>query len=711
MLNPVRIAVVGASEREDSAGGVVMRQLAEAGYGGTIFPINPKRDQINGQKTYPNLAALPSIPDLAILAVPNSAIEGELAAMAAQKIPAAVIYASLVMEESATPPLMERVRQRLARDTILMCGGNGMGFYNFAARVWACAFATRRDHRAAIPPHNRPGNLALITHSGSVFNSLLDAEPRLDFALAVSAGQELSVSAADYLDYALEQDHIWTIGLVLETVRDPVRFVAALEKAAKLRKAVVILKLGRSAQAAELALSHSGALIGSHGAYQALFQAFGVCEVSTLSELAAHLLFFSHYHHPPYAPERVMPPGGLASIHDSGGERVLFVDLAQDIGVPFAAIAPATQQKLATRLEPGMLAVNPLDAWGTGRDNFAMYAGGVEDFATDPNVALCVAVGDRMIDGIFDDSWYGKIFRPLRRKTTTPLAVVSNHQGLGNDDPALRLSRDGVPVWDGVREFLLAVKSLFFHRDFVYCAPPPISDDVIAVAKKWCEKIAAKPNSSGLLLNEFETLQMLAEAGISANQTVAVKYAAGDNDDFYQAAEKIGYPLVLKSAAPGLAHKTEQGGVVLNIRNRDELNTQAQHMTRRLGPEMLLAPMIDYENAVEMMIGVSQDSNFGPIMLVGFGGIYAETDRDVIRLYPPVAAHYVEQRLRELRRYPILLGSRGKPAVAVADFARMVERVSLLAVALGKNFGDIDLNPVVVTPKFSIAVDGNVTQS
>ena len=541
-----------------------------------------------------------------------------------------------------------------------------------------------------------------------MFNSLLDADPRLDFSLVISAGQELSLSAADYLDYALEQDHIWTIGLVLETVRDPARFIAALEKAAKLRKAIVILKLGRSDQAAELALSHSGALIGSHGAYQTIFQAFGVSEVTTLPELAAQLLFFSHFYHPPYAPDRVIPPGGLASIHDSGGERVLFVDKAADLGVPFAPLTDATRQKLATRLEPGMLAVNPLDAWGTGRDNYALYSGGAEDLAYDPTVAIMVAVGDRQVGGKIDP-WYGRVFSPIQANTDKPLAVISNHQGLGDDDEALRLTQAGIPVWDGIDEFLLAAQALFAFRDFTPVPAPAIPQDLKNLAQNWRKKIAAKPQDSTLLLNEAETLELLSEAGLNANKAFAFSFDPPNRTGLAEALAQARYPVVLKSAVPGLAHKTEQGGVILNIRSQDELTAAAQDLSRRLGPEMLIAPMIKLDHAVEMMLGVTQDNNFGPILIVGFGGIYAETDPDIIRIYPPISAEQAEQRLKSLRRYKMLTGVRGKPPLAIAKFSLMIERLSLLAVALGPGFGDIDINPVMVTKNNAIALDGNVT--
>jgi acyl-CoA synthetase (NDP forming) len=297
----------------------MLRMIERGGFTGKIYPVNPKYERIGEHRCWPSLGALPEAVDLVLLSVANARLEATVAEAIAAKARAAVIFASGYLEDDTEPKLTERIA-RLARAAGLhICGGNGMGFYNDAAKVWAAAFATERSTVA--------GNITFISHAGSAFGALAHNDPRFRFNLCISAGQELATTAADYMDYALEQPETRVIGLFLETVRDPTGFVAALEKAACRSVPVVVLS----------------AIAGNDAAYRALFDRYGVLQVDTLDELAAALLLF--------AQPRRAAEGGLAVIGDSGGEREMIVDLAAELGVPFAKIGPGTVTRLAARLE------------------------------------------------------------------------------------------------------------------------------------------------------------------------------------------------------------------------------------------------------------------------------------------------------------------------------------------------------------------------
>jgi acyl-CoA synthetase (NDP forming) len=225
-----------------------------------------------------------------------------------------------------------------------------MGFYNDLDGVWICGFPSPREPR--------PGAIAFIAHSGSVFGALAHNDPRLHFALAISPGQEMTTTVADYIDYALERPEVKVIGLFLETARDPVALRAALAKAAERGVPVVVLKVGRTQKAAAAALTHTGAMAGSDLAYAALFDRYGVVRVDTLDELACTLLLL--------ATGRRAAAGSLVSIHDSGGECEMTIDLADRAGVDFAQLAQETRREIGAHLDPGLEPNNPLDAWGTG---------------------------------------------------------------------------------------------------------------------------------------------------------------------------------------------------------------------------------------------------------------------------------------------------------------------------------------------------------
>jgi acetate---CoA ligase (ADP-forming) len=379
LLEARSVAVVGASARPGSFGRQLVAQLFGGGYRGAVHLVNPRYREVAGRPCHPSLAELPGQTDLAVLAVPNAALEAQLSAAAGAGIPSATIFASC-LEPDPSPnraapsgglPLAERLRAIAAGAGMAVCGGNGMGFFNLEQSLRVCGFPE--------PADLEPGPVAVISHSGSVFSALLHNDRGLRFNLVVSPGNELVTTAAAYLDHALDLPSTRVVALFLETVRDPGRFRAALAKAVARGVPVVALKVGRGRAARAMVAAHSGALAGEDGAYQALFDAYGVSRVATLDELAdtCELL----------AAGRRAHPGGLAAIHDSGGERAHLLDLAQELRVPLAGISEPTRRRLAAVLEPGLPAVNPLDAWGTGNDADQIFRACIRALLEDPDTA------------------------------------------------------------------------------------------------------------------------------------------------------------------------------------------------------------------------------------------------------------------------------------------------------------------------------------
>ncbi|HEY2112857.1 MAG TPA: CoA-binding protein, partial [Dongiaceae bacterium] len=285
LLAPRSIALVGASPKADSVGNGMIRGLRGGGFTGRVYAINPNYEEIEGIACYPSLADLPERVDHALLGVANTRLEAAVQAAAAAGIPAATILASGYLEGDGTPPLTQRIADLARRAGMQICGGNGMGFYNHEAGVRLCGF----------PPPDWVGSgpIALISHSGSAFSALVHNDRRFGYCLAVSAGQELVTTAADYLDYALAMPSTRVVGLFLEAIRDPAGFVAGLELANRRDIPVVAIKVGRTPESAALALSHSGALVGDDAVQRAVFRRHGVVEVEDLDEFANALLLFA----------------------------------------------------------------------------------------------------------------------------------------------------------------------------------------------------------------------------------------------------------------------------------------------------------------------------------------------------------------------------------------------------------------------------------
>jgi acetate---CoA ligase (ADP-forming) len=679
LLAPNRIAFVGAIARPNTVGHDMLHTIRRGGFAGTVYPVNPGYDDIDGVPCYANLAALPQTPDLAVLAVRNDRLEAALRDTAAAGIRAAVIFASCILPDDTDPPLHARLAAIARSAGIAVCGGNCMGFYNDLDGVWICGFPSQRTRR--------PGAIALLAHSGSVFGALAHNDPRLRFAFAISPGQEMTVTVADYLDYVVERPEVRAVGLFLETARDPAGLRAALAKAAQRRVPVVALKVGRTEAAAAAALTHTGAVAGSDAVYAALFDRYGVLRVETLDEMAATLLLLQT--------GRLAAPGGVVAIHDSGGEREMTIDLAERTGVPFAAITPATRQSLAARLDPGLAAENPLDAWGTGENFVAQFTGCFTDLLADPNAALGLFCAD-FRDDYYLHAGFAQAARAAAATTDKPVAIVTSYTQLRHDRVALELTEAGVPVLDGSANGLVAARGALAWRDFLArpMDPPPPAPD----ARAWLARLAAS-GVTGAALSEAEVLDLLGAFGIPT-----VPHALADSAaEAVAAASRVGFPVALKTAMPGIAHKSERGGVVLDLRDAAAVREAYGPMAAALGPRVMLARMLPA--GPELALGAVRDPQFGPVIVLGAGGTLVELLDDRVAALPPFGPATARRLLDRLRLRRLLDGFRGGPATDLAALADLVARFSVLVHVLASVVREIDVNPVICGP-FPAAVDG-----
>lgn len=682
LLRPASVAVVGASPRAGSMGHWALRNLARGDFPGSVFAVNPAYANIDGQRCFASLADLPSTPELVIFAVGDKHVEGVLDQAIEARIPAAVIMSSLCLDDDHEPNLKERVSAKIHAAGMLLCGANGMGFYNVRDRTWACGFDSRH--------HGPGGNISLISQSGAGMSGLIDCDERIGINFAVSTGNEISVTMDQYLDFALELPETKVVGLFLETAKNPEGLRAAFEKAVGMRIPLVALKVGRTPYAAELAVSHSGALAGDDATYSALFERYGVHRVDDMDELATALILF--------ATCNPIGPGGLVTLHDSGGERQLLVDLADAANVPLTPLSARTKTRLRQHLDVELPALNPLDAWsrgGAAAGNRMMNCFSV--MMQDDAAALGAVIHDRGPEGTIYPS-YVEYLEHARALSSKPVALVAARQGTGSDPLVSATTKRGMPVLDGVVPFLRGVRGLMDYRAFLERRTPasPISMQQESIGA-WAERLT----SSGQL-GEFDSLSLLRDAGIDTVRCQKVE----SGRELRAAADAATYPLVLKTAVPGIAHKTERNGVVLNVGNAAELEEAYADLERRLGPAALLAEQV--ANGSEMFLGARQDPQFGPLVVIGFGGILAEVLQDVTFALPPFTAADASRYVGQLRLRPVLDGVRGGSPHAVARFCTMAERFAMLVAALGRTFSEIDINPVIVTEDRSVAVDALV---
>jgi acetate---CoA ligase (ADP-forming) len=730
LLEPRSVAVVGASARPGSFGDQLVAQLLSGGYRGGVHLVNPRYPEVAGRPCHPSLADLPGPVDLAVLGVPNAALEAQLRAAAAAGIPAAVIFASCL----DPPDLAERLAAIAREAGMAVCGGNGMGFFNLEQSLRVCGYPEPAD--LAVGP------VAAVSHSGSVFSALLHNDRGLRFNLVVSAGNELVTSAAAYLDHALDLPSTRVVALFLETVREPAAFRAALAKAAARTIPVVALKVGQGRAARAMVAAHSGALAGEDGAYQALFDAYGVARVATLDELADTCELLAG---------RRAGPGALAAIHDSGGERAHLLDVTERLRVPLAELSETTRARLEAVLEPGLPATNPLDAWGTGNDADRIFAACIRAVLENPATAALALNLDLTTEPTPDTSYTGLAIEAAAG-TDKPVAVIANLASAVDPAEAATLRAAGVPVLEGTATGLAAMGHLLAYRDFlarrgagdgmeaaerrgaaderrVVDNPAPVPPGsatlphrgtrhrrvgVGRARERWRRRLSEAGRPLGELaeagaplggpepLDEAEGLALLADWGVP----VVAAEVASSLEQALAAAGRVGWPVALKTAAAGVVHKSDVGGVLLGLDGPDRVAAAYKDLAARLGPRVTVAAMAG--PGVELALGVVADPQFGPLLMVAAGGVLVEILGDRRFALPPVDRRQAMAMLDRLAVRPLLDGVRGGPPADLDAVAQAVADLSVLAVDLGDRLAALDVNPLVAGPDGCVAADALV---
>jgi acyl-CoA synthetase (NDP forming) len=729
MLEARRVALVGASARPGSFGQRMVAEVARSPSRPALHLVNPRYRQIGDRDCVPSLADLPGPVDLVLLAVPDAALEDQLTLAGRRGDRSAVIFGNAweappARDDGHGPAAVDAnpggqpagaaapgppgglvpLRGRLAATArgagMALCGAGCMGFVNVAHGLRAIGY---------VEPDPLPaGPVALVTHSGSVFSALLRTRRAIGYTLAVSSGQELVTPAAAYLEYALTLPGTKVIALVLEAMREPARLRAALAAAAARDIPVVLLTVGGSAAGRTMVAAHSGALAAGDGGWAALAGAYGVHRVGDLAELADTLELFG-------AGRRARWPAGgaaggrragIATVHDSGLERAHTADLADAAGVPFAEIAPATTERLAGLLDPGLLPANPLDAWGTGNDTEGLFTGSLTTLAGDPAVAALALAVDLApeLDG---DESYPRAARAAAATTDLPVVVLANLPGAIDQGAAAALRNEGIPVLEGMRSGLLALRHLLDHAAARTTSAPDAASPVSAPAPLhdhggFATAGGAKSSVITTGAGPLETtaaLGLLREYGISTARVLP----AASEDGALAAAAEIGYPVVLKTGEPDIAHKTEARGVVPGLATPAALAAAYRDLATRLGPRALVFETVP--PGPELSLGLARDPGLGPLIVVAAGGTLVELLDDKAVALPPVSEAQAARMLGTLRASRLLDGVRGAPPASRDAVARAITALSALAADLGDRLEALDINPLICGPDAAVAVD------
>ena len=682
LLNARAIAVVGASDKPGSFGGQVVRNLVDYGFRGDVFGINPRLETLFGKPCFARLSDIPKPVDCVALAVANHHLLALLEEAAEIGAKAAVVFGDPTVGAGRAPELQDEIAQAAERHGLIVCGPNAMGVYALHHRLVISGYPV--DTKLPV------GKTALITASGTVFDALSQNNRNVAFNYVVSCGNEAVLSAADYLYHVINDAHTELVVLYLETVRNPAGFVEALELARHKNIPVVALKVGLTERGQAMTQAHTGALAGNAETYEALFRHYGVVQVHSLDEMMDTVELMSRI--------RGVAGNRVSALMESGGERSLVADLSQGLNLEFGEFAKATQDRLAEILDDGVEPANPLDAFGSGHDVEKVYTDCLLALADDPNTDLVLLAVDLVRDSYLSPMYVAAALA-AQRKLTKPLAVLVNLTAGANTELMRSLRRAGIPVLMGTRSALRAIGHLNTHsepRDQTDSAPPE------RTAVPGLSQLRSKLAQASEPLSEHDSKLLLATFGlpITIEQEISSARVA------VEAAETIGYPVVLKTAEPGLLHKSDAGGIFLDLREAHAVRDAYSKLAAGIGERALVQQM--HLGGTEMLLGMKFDPQFGPIVLIGLGGIFLEIYKDVVATLPTTNANEIRALLSRLQGYPLLLGARGRMPADLDGLVRCVQAFCQFVIDCGDLLVEVDINPLLVDAQGVTVLDALV---
>jgi acyl-CoA synthetase (NDP forming) len=677
LLRPSSIAVIGASARAGRPGNQTVLTPRLLGFEGPIYPITPNCEEINGERCYADISQVPEKIDLAVIAGAAERVPDALRQAIDAGVGGAVVYATMLRDADDGLSPLDEVTQIAANADLPLLGPGTIGFVNYTASLAA----------SWIPPaprHVRMGSIALIVQSGSTYSYCNLTDPRVRCCLSIHPGQEAVLSTAELLGHVLCLAETKVVGLYLETVCDPERFVAALARADQIGVPVVVLKPGRTGRGADAIATHAGRLAGDDAIFDALFRRHGVVRVETMDEFYSTLVLFSRLETP--------GPGGLAAVTDSGGQRSVLIDEAERAGLALAQFSPTTRGRLRQILAPDLPDDNPIDMWG-GEQNLTEHVETCLDIAIeDPDTALAAVFTEF---GASDTDIFVRSFADagMRAAHKSPKPIVGLTFSARHFYPENIQAMDdaGVVVLDGVRSGVAAIKHLLARRDRTPPAVPEPMTDAMRQALAPLVRAAC-------LGGETEGLAVLTAAGVD----VAASETVDGEDAAVAAMARIGAPVALKTAM-GHGHKSDLDGVVLSITNESEMRAAYRDMAERLGPSVTVAKMI--EGGVEVALGAIGATPFGPAIMVGAGGTLVEVLDDVTFALAPVDAAMARDMIGRTRVADLLEGVRGRPPADMEALVSAMVCLSQLIAAFGEEIAEIDINPVIVAAHGCTAVD------
>jgi acetyltransferase len=694
IFDPHRVAVIGASDTPTSVGYTVLRNLVGSGFRGVVYPVNPKRESVQGIQAYPDVPSLPHPPDLAVICTRANTVPALIRSLGEVGTRGIVIISAGFREigEEGRKLEQEVVAEQAKFDGMRILGPNCLGLIVPGIHLNA-SFA------AASP---QKGHIGFISQSGALCTSVLDwaLDEGIGFSYFVSVGNMLDVSMADLIDYFGSATETQSIILYVESITEAREFMSAARAFAR-TKPIVAYKAGRFSESAAAAASHTGAMAGVDAVYEAAFQRAGIVRIFEVDDMfdCAELL------------ARQQPPKGdqLAIVTNAGGPGVMTTDTLISREGHLATISQETIEKLNEFLPPFWSHGNPVDVLGDAPpDRFAK--------------TLEVVLKDKGVDAVL------VILTPQAMTDPTATARAVGQVAAAAHKPVLAawmggrmvsegvqiLTETGIPTYTtpekAVRAFMHLV-SFARNLEILHETPRDLPMSFQLDRQRLRSIFDTILTEGGEILSENVSKAFLEAYEIPVTRPQLARSA----DEAVQVARQIGYPVVLKIHSPQITHKTDVGGVMLNLGNEEAVRTAYDQIVTRAAEKrpdaqvtgVTVQPNVTKGNGVELIIGTKKDPIFGAVIMVGMGGVAAEVFRDRALAMPPLNESLARRALESLKSWPLLQGYRGKPGVNIDRLIEILMRFSYL-VADYPEIKELDVNPLLVTPEDVIALDARV---
>jgi acyl-CoA synthetase (NDP forming) len=672
LLAPRSIAVLGASGDPSRIGGRPIGYMLDQGFKGAIYPVNPNRPEVQGLKAYPSVADLPEAPDVAIVAVPAAIAVQAVADLAARGTKGALVFTAGFAEVDEAGAAMQAQMVATARASgMRLLGPNCLGAFDGRTHYYA-TFTASLDSGFPIP-----GRIGIASQSGAYGTHVFTmARNRgIGASLCVMTGNEADVTVGEAIGWMAEHADTDVIAVYAEGIRESEQFIAALTAARAARKPIVLMKVGRSALGTAAAKSHTASIAGDDAVTDAVLAEFGVVRARTTEEL----LDIAHT-----AMRKIYPVHNtLGVITVSGGAGVLISDVAESLGLEMPAMPEAAQAKLK-ELISFCAPRNPVDATAQVTNDMSLL-----NIFTD---SMMEDGGYTSVIGFFSQVMSSRRGPELRERLKASLEKHPDRLFVRSvlAPPAMvrQLEEDGFIVHEDPSRAVAALSAMGRYGA-AFAAPPPAAPPVVPAVTL----PAATPT-------EAEAKRLLAEAGIPA----APERPCATVEDAVAAAESFGFPVVMKILSPDIIHKSEIGGVLLDVPDADAVRAGFATLLARAkaaAPAARVEGVLvarQLKGGVECILGIHRDPVFGPIAMFGLGGIFVEVLKDVVFRRCPFGVDEAARMIRSIKGAPLLLGARGRKPADVKALAAMLARLSVFAVQAGPALQSVDLNPVFAMP-------------